>query len=278
MLKMKSKRSVNGFTLIELLVVIAIIAILAALLLPALAAAKEKARRISCLANLKQIGVGMTVYAGDFDDYVLPVARSAGSWVPNTLSIAGAGASTTMGIVVTSNSPSIWTCPSRLNLEYGGLPSFEDFATPPQWVIGYCYFGGMTNWNTSPITVDNLKSHSPVKLANAKPYWVLAADPLIKKALNWAGESAKEAGDRRNLQIYANCPPHKSAKRVEGANEVFVDGSAEWRSVRRYAFHHYMFWSGSLGDTMVYWSQDTTDYEQSLRQNLKSIELTPNLL
>jgi prepilin-type N-terminal cleavage/methylation domain-containing protein/prepilin-type processing-associated H-X9-DG protein len=58
----------SGFTLIELLVVIAIISLLAAFLFPAFSRARENARRSSCLSNLKQIGLGMTQYARDFDD------------------------------------------------------------------------------------------------------------------------------------------------------------------------------------------------------------------
>src|SRR5450755_1930358 len=58
-----------GFTLIELLVVVAIIALLAAILFPVFARARENARRTSCSSNLKQLGLGVLMYAQDYDEY-----------------------------------------------------------------------------------------------------------------------------------------------------------------------------------------------------------------
>ncbi|MGV3720811.1 MAG: type II secretion system protein [Actinomycetota bacterium] len=65
----------RGFTLIELLVVIAIIAILASILFPVFAQAREAARKTTCISNMKQIGIGLTMYAGD-NDQTLPWAAS----------------------------------------------------------------------------------------------------------------------------------------------------------------------------------------------------------
>ena len=120
------KQQKKAFTLIELLVVIAIIAILAAMLLPALAAAKRKAQKISCTNNIKQVGLAFRIWEGDNNDkYPQAVSQSAGganeyiahanTASPATPTVAVTKAAAGMVFMVMSNELStakILYCPS----------------------------------------------------------------------------------------------------------------------------------------------------------------------
>jgi prepilin-type N-terminal cleavage/methylation domain-containing protein/prepilin-type processing-associated H-X9-DG protein len=101
----KQEKSKKGFTLIELLVVIAIIAILAAMLLPALAAARAKARQAVGLSNLKQIGLAMAMYTNDYNGFVPESSINNGwpTWVALLLPYTGYRAS----LWIDPNSPDI---------------------------------------------------------------------------------------------------------------------------------------------------------------------------
>jgi prepilin-type N-terminal cleavage/methylation domain-containing protein len=229
-----------AFTLIELLFSIAIIGILAALLLSSVSRAKSKSLRAVCLNNLRQIGIGRAVYAGDNHDYVIPAKRNKpddptdGSFVQLCLEDQTVKSTMTVGLEISSsNHMSIWTCPDR-----PGLPIYEKITAKEgievnQWILGYQYFGGITNW-VNPSFPDGIPSRSPVKLSQAKPGWCLAADADIK-AGQWGAISTYHPGPP-----FENMPPHGSTRLAAppGGNELFVDGSAQWIKFEQMYFLH----------------------------------------
>ncbi len=123
----------TGFTLIELLVVIAIIAILAAMLLPALSSAKSRAQRIQCTSQLRQLGVGLSLFVNDHEDRYPPAVYRTGdyqyqlSWddyIHRNIGGSDSDEDLMLGVTATNAVPRILKCPAdrvQLSIWWAGF-------------------------------------------------------------------------------------------------------------------------------------------------------------
>ncbi|MBI4027239.1 MAG: prepilin-type N-terminal cleavage/methylation domain-containing protein [Verrucomicrobia bacterium] len=213
----------QGFTLIELLVVVAIISILAALLLPGLKNAREQARSIKCLANLKQMGTAAFLYADDNNGKTIGLG---GVWwtagQDGVIVAPGSRPAKWLDLLFpyVGNKIEVMECPSSQVLRSTQMPGYP----PRKYAVGYLMniqAGGYPGGNGYPLTVIN-RPEEKVWFADSAWGGVGQATTLYGPWQDaWAPVSCFWEGNASQIRPI-------SKRHRGGSNLLFFDGHAAW--------------------------------------------------